>query len=86
VLKEAPDPKQGVGLRVDYVGQYNEHAVGKKAGFQKSDVFLSADGIGSRMTETHFLRYILQNKMPGTKVPISLLRSDQKLELQLPLQ
>jgi hypothetical protein len=86
VLKDAPEPGQGLGLRVDYVGQYNEHAVGKKAGFQKSDVFVSADGVSSRMTEGQFLRYMLQNKMPGTKVPISVLRSDQKLELQLPMQ
>ena len=44
VLKEAPEPRQGVGLVVDYVGQYNEHAAGKKAGFKKGDVFLSAGG------------------------------------------
>src|SRR5688572_20760413 len=32
VLKETSRPRQGLGLVVDYVGQYNEHAVGKKAG------------------------------------------------------
>jgi hypothetical protein len=84
VLKEGP--KQGIGLRVDYVGQYGEHAVGKKAGFQKGDLLLSADGVNTAMTEMQFLRYMLQNKMPGTKVPITVLRADQKVELQLPMQ
>jgi len=86
VLKDAPEPRQGVGLRVDYVGQYNEHAAGKKAGFQKGDVFTSADGQSTTMTEGQFLRYMLQNKMPGARVPISVSRSDEKLELQLPMQ
>jgi serine protease Do len=86
VLKQSPEPKQGLGLRVEYVGQYGEHAVGKKAGFQKGDVFLSVDGVDTPMTETQFLRYMLQNKMPGTKVPITVLRAEQKMELQLPMQ
>jgi serine protease Do len=86
VLKEAPTPRQGVGLQVDYVGQYNEHAAGKKAGFQKGDVFVRADGQSTPMTEGQFLRYMLQNKMPGARVPVGVSRSDQSLELQLPIQ
>lgn len=86
VLKEGSEPRQGLGLVVDYVGQYNEHAAGKKAGFQKGDLFTSADGQSTTMTEGQFLRYMLQSKMPGTRVPVSILRSSQKLELQLPMQ
>lgn len=86
VLKPASEPRQGLGLVVDYVGQYNEHAAGKKAGFQKGDLFTSADGHSAAMTESDFLRYMLQNKTPGTRVPVSILRSGQKLELHLPMQ
>jgi serine protease Do len=86
VLKESSEPRQGVGLLVDYVGQYNEHAAGKKAGFQKGDIFMSADGQNATMTEGQFLRYMLQNKVPGARVPVAVSRSGQKLELQLPMQ
>jgi serine protease Do len=86
VLKEAAEPRQGLGLVVDYVGQYNEHAVGKKAGFKKGDVFLSAGGENKPMTEGQFLRYMLQSKMPGEKVPITVLRAGEQLDLQLPMQ
>ena len=86
VLKEAPEPKQGLGLVVDYVGQYDEHAAGKKAGFKKGDVFLSADGESKTMTESQFLRYMLQSKMVGEKVPIRVRRAGEQLELQLPMQ
>jgi serine protease Do len=86
VLKEVSEPRQGVGLRVDYVGQYDEHAAGKRAGFQKGDVFISADGQSMPMTEGQFLRYLLQNKMPGERVPVSVSRADQRLDLQLPMQ
>ena len=86
VLKEAAEPRQGLGLVVDYVGQYDEHAAGKKAGFKKGDVFLSAGGENKAMTESQFLRYVLQSKMAGEKVPITVLRSGEKLDLQLPMQ
>jgi serine protease Do len=80
-LKEAD-----LGLRVDYVGQYNEHAVGKKAGFQKNDVILSLDGKSNRMSESDLFGYLAQNRMPGEKIPVTILRAGNKLELQLPMQ
>ena len=86
VLKESAEPRQGLGLVVDYVGQYNEHAVGKNAGFKKGDAFLNAGGENKPMTESQFLRYMLQSKMAGEKVPITVLRSGEQLDLQLPMQ
>ena len=86
VLKEAAEPKQGLGLVVEYVGQYDEHAAGKKAGFKKGNVFLSADGENKPMTESQFLRYLLQSKTAGEKVPIAALRSGEQIDLQLPMQ
>lgn len=86
VLKEAPDPREGIGLVVNYVGQYNEHAAGKKAGFKKGDVFISAGGENKPMTESQFLRHMLQSKMPGERLPVKILRAGQSLELHLPMQ
>ena len=83
VLKEAPEPK-GVGLVVDYVGQHDAHAAGKKAGFKKGDVFLSAGGRTSHDREP--VPAIFQSKMAGEKVPITVLRSGEQLEPQLPMQ
>jgi serine protease Do len=75
-----------LGLRVDYLGQYNEHAVGKKAGFQKNDVILSVDGKTSRMTESDVFAYLAQNRMPGERIPVTILRAGNKVEIQLPMQ
>ena len=75
-----------LGLRVDYVGQYNEHAVGKKAGFQKNDVIVNLDGKTQRMTESDLFGYLAQNRMPGEKIPVTVLRAGNKVELELPMQ
>jgi S1-C subfamily serine protease len=86
VLKDAPEPRQGLGLVVDYVGQYDEHAAGKKAGFKKGDLLTSAGGENKPMNESQFLRYMLQSKMVGEKVPVTVLRSGEQFNLQLPMQ
>jgi hypothetical protein len=75
-----------LALRVDYVGQYGEHAAGKRAGFQKDDIILGVGGQSGRMTESELFRFLLQNKMPGTRVPTTVLRAVQRIELQLPMQ
>jgi hypothetical protein len=78
--------KENLALLVEYVGQYNEHAAGKRAGFQKNDVMVNVDGQTSRMTEGQLFRYLLGNKPAGTKVPVTVLRADQRVNLELPLQ
>src|SRR5262245_25623744 len=74
------------GLFVQYVGQYGEHAAGKRAGFQTNDVIVSVDGKTSRMRETDLIGYLIQTKKPGEKVPFTVLRSGQPLNLELPMQ
>lgn len=78
--------ESALALRVDYVGQYNEHAVGKKAGFQKNDVIVRIDGKDARMTESTLFAYLAENRMPGTRVPATVLRNGKEMELQLPMQ
>jgi serine protease Do len=75
-----------LALRVDYVGQYGEHAAGKKAGFKKEDIIVICDDLTQRMSESDLLRNLLQKRMPGSRVPVTVLRGDEKLTLELPLQ
>jgi serine protease Do len=77
---------EALALLVTYVGQYNEHAAAKKAGFQKDDVVLEFDGHRERMSESDVFAYVLKKRMPGTAVPVTVLRGDQRLPLQLPIQ
>lgn len=84
VLKH--DPGTNLALRVDYVGQYNEHAVGKRAGFKKDDVIIRVDSETRPMTESELFRYLLQNKSKGDKVSMTVLRAGERIDLTLPMQ
>jgi len=94
VLKEAAiDLRKELGLndsamalRVDYVGLYGEHGAGKRAGFQKNDVIISVDGKTERMSESDLFGYLVQNRMPGSKVPVAVLRNASRVDLELPMQ
>lgn len=79
-------PDTALALRVDYVGQYNEHAVGKKAGFKKEDIIVSCDDLTQRLSESDLIRHLLQKRMPGSRVPVTVLRGNEKLTLELPIQ
>lgn len=84
VLKH--DPGTNLALRVDYVGQYDEHAAGKRAGFKKDDVIVQVDSETRPMTESQLFHFLLQSKFKGDKVPATIIRSDQKMDLTLPMQ
>ena len=75
-----------LALMVEHVGQYGDHAAGKRAGFQKNDVIVSVDGQTGRMTESQLFGYLLQKKMPGAKVSVGVLRGEQRVNLELPMQ
>ena len=79
-------PDDGLALRVKYVGEYGEHAVAKRAGFRKEDIVVSLDGQTSRMTESQVFRYLLQNRMPGDKIAVTVLRGGERTNLELPMQ
>jgi len=94
VLKESSDPERrtanlsasDLALRVEYVGQYGEHAAGKRAGFQKDDVIVDVSGRNERMTESDLFRFLLQTKMPGARVPMTVLRNGNRINLEMPMQ
>lgn len=75
-----------LALRAKHVGEYGEHAVAKRAGFQKDDIIFEFDGQSKRMSESDFLAYTMQKKMPGDEVPVSVLRGGQRVKLKLPMQ
>ncbi|MHB8520879.1 MAG: Trx7/PDZ domain-containing (seleno)protein [Limisphaerales bacterium] len=94
VLEELPDADRqqaklrdsALALRVKYVGEYGEHAAGKRAGFQKGDIIISADGQAQHLSEGGLLAYLLQRKLPGDRVPMTVLRAGQRIDLELPMQ
>ena len=75
-----------MALLVKHVGQYGDHALAKQAGFVKGDILVAVDGRSNRMTESELFAYILQSQPPGTKLPVSVLRNGQRLNLEMPSQ
>ena len=95
LLKDATsDVRQKLGisdsdlaLRVDYIPQGGgEHGAAKKAGFLKNDVIVNVDGKKNRMTESDLFGYLAQNRMRGTRVPVTVMRGGNKVDLELPMQ
>lgn len=75
-----------LALEVKYVGQYNEHAVGKNAGFQKGDVIVAVDGQTGPLTETGFIAHVTSHTKPGDRLKFNVLRGDKPLELSFAVQ
>lgn len=73
-------------LTVKSVGQYGKHAAAKNAGFQKDDVLVNCAGLSNRMSEGELIAHLLQEHQAGEKVPVTVLRGEQKVELTMPMQ
>jgi S1-C subfamily serine protease len=84
--RERKLPADGMALRVEHVGQYNEHAAAKNAGFEQDDVIVAAGGSRKRMSETNFLAMTLNEHQAGDRIPCTVLRGNRRLKLELPLQ
>ncbi|HAL71052.1 MAG TPA: peptidase [Verrucomicrobiales bacterium] len=78
--------KDGMALFVKGLGMYGKHALAKKTGFQKEDVIVECDGLKDRMTESRLLGHLLQKRLLGDEVEISLLRGMERKTLKLPMQ
>src|SRR5213594_2391334 len=79
-------PDDTLALRVNHVGEYGDHAVAKRAGFKKDDILVSVDGQTRNFAESELFRYLLQRKMPGEKIPVTVLRDDKRMNLELLMQ
>ncbi len=78
--------KQGLALLVKHVGEYNEHAAAKKAGFKKDDVLVAAASSSQRESESALIGRLLAQFQPGDSVPATVLRGSERLELKWPIQ
>lgn len=93
-LEDVPDAERSrlglaadtLALRVRHAGEYGEHAAAKKAGFRKDDILVAVEGSRARQTESAFIGSILTRHVPGTRLPVEVLRGAERLELQLPVQ
>jgi serine protease Do len=78
--------KNTMALFVKGLGQYGKHAAAKNAGFQKDDVILQIAGVSTRATESELIGYLLQKHQMGERVKATVLRGNQRVELNLPMQ
>lgn len=78
--------KEQMALRIAHVGQFGQHAMAKKAGFQKDDILVQVGDMTSRLTESRLIGSLLQAHLPGENVPSVVLRGGQRVELKLPQQ
>jgi hypothetical protein len=74
-----------LALIIKHVGEYGEHAAGKKAGFQRGDILIAVEGRTQHQTESQLIASLLE-KRPGDKVRMKVLRGEKELELMLPMQ
>ena len=79
-------PEDALALRVNHLGEYGDHAVAKRAGFKKDDILLNVDGQTSHLAESELFRYLLQRKMPGEEIPVTVLRDGARIDLELLMQ
>lgn len=79
-------PSERLALRVKRVGQYGQHAVGKRAGFKKDDIITEFADQTKRMSEGDLLAFVLAQKPAGERVPVTVRRGSKLIRLTLPLQ
>lgn len=79
-------PRELLELRVEHVGQYGDHAVAKKAGFERNDVIVSFDGLDRHASEYDLITHVLMKRKPGDKMDVTVLRKDRRVQLVLPVQ
>ncbi len=75
-----------LALQLRHVGEYGIHAAAKRAGFQKEDVLVEVAGSDADRTEIELLVRNLREQKPGDKVPVVVLRSGQRVALEMPVQ
>ncbi|MDB5348873.1 MAG: serine endoprotease [Planctomycetota bacterium] len=67
-------PKGSLGLRVEHVGEFGDHAIAKQAGLRKDDVIVGFDGRNDHIGESELIAHAVQKRLPGDKVSVTILR------------
>ena len=84
--KELGISKDAMALRAKHVGQYNDHAVAKRAGIKKGDVYVSVDGQAGDLSETDIIHHILMNRKTGDRVEVEYLRKNERRRAKVRVQ
>ncbi|RUL87588.1 Trx7/PDZ domain-containing (seleno)protein [Tautonia sociabilis] len=77
--------QDAMALNADHVGQYGEHAIAKRAGLLAGDLIVSFDGLDRRMSESQLFAHVLQNRQPGDRIPLVVLRDGERREFEITL-
>lgn len=88
-----PDEREEAGLsgnatafRVRHVGEYGDHAVAKKAGFQKGDILLSIDGKTDYRSESDVMATLVNANQPGDRMEFAVMRDGRRMTLSFAAQ
>ena len=57
-----------------------------EAGFRRDDIVVAFDGQSRRMSEGELLAHSLQNKMPGDRIIVRVMRAGKRIDLTLSVQ
>lgn len=79
-------PPDGLALRVKFVYRQDSGKAARKAGLEAGDVLVEVDGRRESMDETAFLAHVLQGKVAGQSLSVTVLRKGKLERLRLPLQ
>jgi serine protease Do len=75
-----------LALRVEHAGMYDKHAGAYRAGIRKDDILVEFDGIKVRRSESQLIARGVQERKPGDKVAVAVLRGGKRLEFTVPVQ
>lgn len=78
--------EDALALRVEHAGMYDKHAGAHRAGIRKGDIVIEFDGLKERKSESQLIARGVQERKPGDKVAIAVLRGGKRLEFTVPMQ
>lgn len=84
--RRARIPQGRLALVVKHVGQYGPHAAAKRAGFRPGDMVVSFNGRTDQLTPSQLLAYTVQETKPAQRLPVIVVRGEQRVKLMLPMQ
>lgn len=80
------EDKIGKIVTVKSVGQYGPHATAKRAGFRVGDQITKFGELSNFNSEQQILRFAVQQTKPGDVIPVTVIRDEKEIVLQLPMQ
>ena len=83
--RQAGLTRDQMALKITYLFEYGEKIAAKRAGLKKGDTIVSFDGKDRPMTESELLAYALEQKRPGDRVTVTLLRDGTRKTVSYPL-